>query len=62
LDQMPEGLRAHLRYPVDLFEVQGRMFASYHMRDAQVFYNKEDQWSVPLESYAASNAVWRATM
>jgi uncharacterized membrane protein (UPF0182 family) len=52
LDQMPEGLREHLRYPVDLFEIQGRMYASYHMQDAQVFYNKEDQWSVPLESYA----------
>jgi uncharacterized membrane protein (UPF0182 family) len=52
LDQMPGGLREHLRYPVDLFEIQGRMFASYHMQDAQVFYNKEDQWSVPLESYA----------
>ncbi len=52
LDAMPEGLRAHLRYPVDLFEIQGAMFASYHMQDPQVFYNKEDQWAVPLESYA----------
>jgi len=52
LEEMPEGLREHLRYPVSLFEVQGRMFASYHMQDPQVFYNKEDQWAVPLESYA----------
>lgn len=52
LDQMPDGLREHLRYPVDLFEIQGRIYASYHMQDPQVFYNKEDQWSVPLESYA----------
>jgi uncharacterized membrane protein (UPF0182 family) len=51
LDEMPAGLREHLRYPVDLFEIQGRMFASYHMQDPQVFYNKEDQWAVPIESY-----------
>jgi uncharacterized membrane protein (UPF0182 family) len=52
MDAMPQGLREHLRYPVDLFEIQGAMFASYHMQDPQVFYNKEDQWAVPLESYA----------
>jgi uncharacterized membrane protein (UPF0182 family) len=52
MDAMPSGLREHLRYPVDLFEIQGAIFASYHMQDPQVFYNKEDQWAVPLESYA----------
>lgn len=51
MDEIPGGLREHLRYPVDLFEIQGRMYASYHMQDPQVFYNKEDQWSVPFESY-----------
>ncbi len=52
VEEMPEGLRAHLRYPVDLFEIQGNVFSSYHMEAPQVFYNKEDQWSVPIESYA----------
>jgi uncharacterized membrane protein (UPF0182 family) len=30
-----------------LFAIQARMFATYHMRDPQVFYNKEDLWNVP---------------
>ena len=41
-DAMPADLRAHLRYPEGLFRIQARMYAVYHMRDTQVFYNKED--------------------
>ncbi|MFA6001158.1 MAG: UPF0182 family protein [Thermoleophilia bacterium] len=46
-DQVPDALRAHFRYPEDLFRVQAQMYSTYHMTDAQVFYNKEDQWSMP---------------
>src|SRR5207253_450009 len=42
LAQMPGDLQAHIRYPEDLFAVQARMYAIYHMQDPQVFYNKED--------------------
>ena len=49
--QMPESLRAHLRYPEDMFNVQASVYQSYHMRDARVFYNKEDLWTVPREVY-----------
>ena len=48
LDSMPADLRAHVRYPEGLFRVQAAMYAVYHMRDTQVFYNKEDLWSIPL--------------
>jgi uncharacterized membrane protein (UPF0182 family) len=44
---MPEDLRAHIRYPQDLFAVQARIYATYHMQDPQVFYNKEDLFSIP---------------
>ncbi len=47
MEAMPEALRAHVRYPQDLFKVQARMYATYHMRDPQVFYNKEDLLSIP---------------
>ena len=47
LDKMPEGLRRHLRYPEDFFAIQARKYATYHMLDPQVFYNKEDLWAVP---------------
>jgi uncharacterized membrane protein (UPF0182 family) len=47
LAEMPADLRRHLRYPEDLFSIQARKFATYHMEDPQVFYNKEDLWAVP---------------
>jgi len=52
MDAMPEGLRAHLRYPVDMFDIQASVYRTYHMQNARVFYNKEDLWAVPLEFYA----------
>jgi len=47
LDEMPADLRAHIRYPSGFFAIQARMYATYHMQDPRVFYNKEDLWSVP---------------
>ncbi len=52
MDAMPDGLRAHLRYPVDMFDIQASVYRTYHMQDARVFYNKEDLWAVPREYYA----------
>ncbi len=47
MDEMPEALRSHVRYPPGLMAIQARMYRAYHMQDAQVFYNKEDLWSIP---------------
>ena len=47
LSEMPEDLRSHIRYPSDLFMIQTHIFATYHMKRPQVFYNKEDQWEIP---------------
>ncbi len=47
LGDMPADLQRHIRYPEDLFAVQARMYATYHMGDPQVFYNKEDLWTIP---------------
>jgi uncharacterized membrane protein (UPF0182 family) len=47
LDEMPKDLRRHLRYPEDFFTIQARKYATYHMQDPQVFYNKEDLWAIP---------------
>ena len=51
LDSMPQELRFHLRYPQDLFRVQAELYRTYHMKDARVFYNKEDLWNIPNEIY-----------
>jgi uncharacterized protein len=47
LDQMPADLRAHLRYPEDLFRVQTTLYATYHMANPETFYHREDQWQIP---------------
>ncbi|RLI79104.1 UPF0182 family protein [Archaeoglobales archaeon] len=48
-DKMSEEERAHIRYPVDLFEIQANIYATFHMDDAKTFYNREDVWEIPQE-------------
>ncbi len=48
LDAMSEGLRSHLRYPEEIFTLQTTMYSLYHMTNPSVFYNREDQWEVPV--------------
>ncbi|MBT3223915.1 MAG: UPF0182 family protein, partial [Proteobacteria bacterium] len=47
IDEMPESLRAHLRYPQALFRLQAHIFTTYHMKETQVFYSSEDEWEIP---------------
>jgi uncharacterized protein len=58
-DQMPDYLQAHVRFPQDLFTVQTQMLLQYHMEDPVVFYNKEDQWSVPMQTSFGTTEVLR---
>ncbi|HEU5084314.1 MAG TPA: UPF0182 family protein [Acidimicrobiales bacterium] len=48
-DDMPDDVRAHLRYPEDLFRVQTNMWARYHVGNPQTFYNNNDAWNVALD-------------
>ncbi|MDD5927281.1 MAG: UPF0182 family protein [Firmicutes bacterium] len=50
-DQMPEGLKAHIRYPNYLFQIQASVYGKYHMEDVNVFYQKEDVWDIASEIY-----------
>lgn len=59
LEEMPADLRQHLRYPEELFSLQARVYATYHMEDPQVFYNKEDKWNVPEELYGGKREVMK---
>lgn len=47
LAEMPEDLRAHMRYPEDLFRAQTGLYATFHMTDPETFYHREDQWQIP---------------
>ncbi len=51
ISEMPDFLRRHIRYPMDLFQVQAEMFRTFHMTNPEVFYNQEDLWSIPKEVY-----------
>jgi uncharacterized membrane protein (UPF0182 family) len=51
MDSMPATLRKHIRYPEDLFIIQAGVYSTYHMKDPEVFYNKEDLWNFPKESH-----------
>ncbi len=45
--QMPDELRQHVRYPEDFFKIQAQQFATYHVTDVSLLYNKGDQWEIP---------------
>ena len=51
IDTMPDFLKKHLRYPQDLFDIQAQLFTQYHVEDANVFFNKEDEWNIATEKY-----------
>ena len=54
LSQMPDSLKAHLRYPETLFNIQANMLKTFHMTDSSVFYNKEDAWDIAKELFNAN--------
>ncbi|MGE5632026.1 MAG: UPF0182 family protein [Caulobacteraceae bacterium] len=56
LSAMPEGLRAHIRYPQMLFDIQADIYKKYHMKSARELYNKSDVWDISTQIYGASSA------
>ena len=57
IDQMPENLQAHIRYPSTLFEIQANVYSRYHMEDVKVFYQNEDVWDIANEIYGKEEQV-----
>ncbi|MFM2077680.1 MAG: hypothetical protein RJA49_1570, partial [Actinomycetota bacterium] len=53
-DGMPAAVRAHLRYPKDLFVVQSTLLGQYHVADAESLFNGQQRWTV---SPAAASTV-----
>ena len=48
--QMPADLRRHIRYPEDIFKLQSQVYGLYHMTNPEVFFNREDLWTVATET------------
>jgi len=45
--EISADLRAHLRYPEDLFKIQRQILARYHMTDPASWYQQSDLWRIP---------------
>lgn len=56
LSSMSDDLRAHLRYPQTLFDIQTDIYSKYHIKDAREFYNKSDIWDISTQIYGPSSA------
>lgn len=50
-EDVPDDIKAHFRYPTMLFNIQAKMYGTYHMSNLEVFYNREDYWQIPTEKY-----------
>ena len=47
--EFPADLRAHWRYPEDLFTIQAEQYLTYHLTEARSVFNREGVWEVPTE-------------
>ncbi len=59
--KMSTELRAHLRYPEDIFTVQATMYGKYHITNAQSFYSAADAWTLSPDPGAGQPAQALAT-
>jgi uncharacterized protein len=53
---MPADLRAHVRYPELLLALQADVYGLYHMTNPEVFYNREDLWTVATDVATSEQA------
>lgn len=49
IDEMPEGLRSHIRYSRTMLDLQARVLSRYHQDSAPVFHGQQDVWELPQE-------------
>lgn len=54
---VPPEIKAHFRYPQDLFKIQAQMYLAYHMSNPEEFYNQEDLWHFPIQTYEDKQVV-----
>lgn len=51
IDKMPKGIREHIRYSQDMFDIQAEIYRTYHIDNPRVLYNREDIWDIAKEKY-----------
>jgi uncharacterized membrane protein (UPF0182 family) len=50
LSQMPADIRAHIRYPKDVFKAQMKIYNKYHQKNPATFFQDEDLWQFAEQS------------
>ncbi len=58
IENMPEQLKEHIKYPEGLFAMQTTVLEKYHVTDPGIFYNGEDVWE--KSKVSTSNAEEKA--
>jgi hypothetical protein len=58
LDSLPADLRAHMRYPDELYRIQTSLYTTYHMEAPEDFYHREDQWQIPVVDESAGSVLF----
>jgi uncharacterized protein len=61
IDAAPDEIRAHFRYPENLFQTQAFQYANYHVEDPAAFYRKQDFWEIPTDPTIQSAGTEQAT-
>ncbi len=57
ISALPKSLKNHIRFPKYLFTVTAHIYNTYHMGNPRVFYNKEDIWTFPKETFDADSGI-----
>ncbi|MFV0373833.1 UPF0182 family protein [Microbacterium sp.] len=57
VSDMSAELMSHVRYPTDLFKVQRMMLGTYHVDDADSFYQRDNAWKTPEDPVATNNVL-----
>jgi uncharacterized membrane protein (UPF0182 family) len=55
IDKLDDGIRAHIRYPGTMLNIQANIYKKYHVNDIGVFYQGEDLWDIANEKLGASD-------
>ncbi len=55
-EDMPDELKAHIRYPATMFHIQARIYRDYHMKDPEAFFAQEDKWVIGRELYDSTDS------
>ena len=55
IDEMPTVLKEHMRYSETMFNVQSALYSTYHMTNANTYYNREDVWDIASQLYGITS-------